>query len=221
MKPKIKQLIGLSGCLTLSLGTAEPALGQLEEVMVTAQKREQSLQDVPISISVLTAEDLDQQYITETDVACAGGPVPELSRQDLRRHPPTSIFAGLPPTPSKGVSSRASPWWSMACLWRGRASSYAELADVERIEVLRGPAGHPVRTKYHGRGNQHYHQADQVQKWRGTIEASLTDDDEQMYRARVEWATIGHRRRVVEPVLSGQGWSSQECVSRRQRWRGH
>ena len=66
MKPKIKQVIGLSGCLTLSLGTAEHALGQLEEVMVTAQKREQSLQDVPISISVLTAENLDQQYITET-----------------------------------------------------------------------------------------------------------------------------------------------------------
>ena len=79
MKLKINQLIGLSSCLTLSLGTAEPALGQLEEVMVTAQKREQSLQDVPISISVLTAEDLDQQYITETDVACAGGPVSQLS----------------------------------------------------------------------------------------------------------------------------------------------
>ena len=66
MKTVIKQLIGLSGCLTLSLGMANHAFGQLEEVIVTAQKREQSLQDVPISMSVITSENLDQQYITET-----------------------------------------------------------------------------------------------------------------------------------------------------------
>ena len=33
-----------------------PAFGQIEEVVVTAQKREQSLQDVPISITALSGE---------------------------------------------------------------------------------------------------------------------------------------------------------------------
>ena len=66
MKSVVKWVVGWSGCLTLSLGGAELAFAKLEEVKVTAQKREQSLQDVPISMSVLTTESLDQQYITET-----------------------------------------------------------------------------------------------------------------------------------------------------------
>ena len=42
-------------------GTAQPGAiaQQLEEVVVTAQKRVQSLQDVPISVSVTTGEQLD------------------------------------------------------------------------------------------------------------------------------------------------------------------
>ena len=43
------------------------ASAQLEEIVVTAQKRQQSLQDVPISISVLTGEQFDLFNVTRAD----------------------------------------------------------------------------------------------------------------------------------------------------------
>jgi iron complex outermembrane receptor protein len=47
----------------LSLAVSAHAQGVLEEVMVTAEKREQSLQDVPIAISAFTNDDLRQQLV--------------------------------------------------------------------------------------------------------------------------------------------------------------
>lgn len=183
MKLKINQLIGLSGCLTLSLGTAEPALGQLEEVMVTAQKREQNLQDVPISISVLTAEDLDQQYITET-VSLAQA-VPSLNFQ--AGFAPSSTNFNIRGVASYTFEGGIQP--SVAMVVDGvslaRAGEFiSELADVERIEVLRGPQGTlfgrnttagaiNITTRRPSTGIEGY------------LEASFTDDDEQLYRARL------------------------------------
>jgi iron complex outermembrane receptor protein len=43
------------------------AMAQLEEITVTAQKREQSVQDVPISISAMTSDQFDTYDITRAD----------------------------------------------------------------------------------------------------------------------------------------------------------
>ena len=47
----------IAPALALSVAAQEHRV--LEEVVVTAQKRTESVQDVPISISVVTAQDLD------------------------------------------------------------------------------------------------------------------------------------------------------------------
>ena len=47
-------------------GEAEYGATVLEEVIVTAQKREQSLQDVPISVTAFGAEDIAFRGITDT-----------------------------------------------------------------------------------------------------------------------------------------------------------
>ena len=41
-----------------------PAQAQIEEVLVTATKREESMQDVPVAVSALTAESIDQLGIS-------------------------------------------------------------------------------------------------------------------------------------------------------------
>src|SRR5690349_3266218 len=51
---------------TASAGEAESA-GALEEVVVTARKREESLQDTPIAISAFSAAALERQQITSTE----------------------------------------------------------------------------------------------------------------------------------------------------------
>jgi iron complex outermembrane receptor protein len=50
-----------------ALAISAPASAQLEEIIVTAQKREQSLQKVPISISVMTSDQFDLYDVTRAD----------------------------------------------------------------------------------------------------------------------------------------------------------
>ena len=50
----------LAACPTYAVRaqTSEPSSGKLEEIIVTAQRREESLQDVPLAIQALTGETL-------------------------------------------------------------------------------------------------------------------------------------------------------------------
>jgi len=50
-----------------SFFVAVPAYAQLDEIVVTAQKREESLQDVPISISAMTSDQFDLFDVTRAD----------------------------------------------------------------------------------------------------------------------------------------------------------
>ena len=60
------QLTSVAFAITAAIA-AEPAIAQIEEITVTAQRREQSLNDVPIAINALAGEKLASQGITKTD----------------------------------------------------------------------------------------------------------------------------------------------------------
>jgi len=111
---------------------------KLEEVMVTAQKREQSLQDVPLAISALSAEDMSAAGVQ--DMGGIANLVAALEVQ-TNTSPAATNFRirrvgnlGNIPTfePAVGVFIDGA--------FRSR-SVYAvsELFDLERIEILRGP----------------------------------------------------------------------------------
>lgn len=66
----IRKGIPVASALLASLPAAyaqETTGGGLEEVVVTAQKRTENLQDVPISIQTLNTEKLEQLHITDID----------------------------------------------------------------------------------------------------------------------------------------------------------
>lgn len=64
---KLYRQLSISTVLFSSLVIAVPAFAQLDEIVVTAQKREESLQDVPISISAMTADQFDVFDVTRSD----------------------------------------------------------------------------------------------------------------------------------------------------------
>ena len=63
----IKRILGMVSvsivCLPVISAYAQDDTGVLEEIIVTAQKRQQSLQDVPISVSVLSGAKLEEANI--------------------------------------------------------------------------------------------------------------------------------------------------------------
>ncbi len=130
------QLACLALCPAASALGAEHAV--LEEIVVTAQKREQSLADVPISINVVGGEKLDRLSIA--------------TFEELEEHVPSLIISDSPGnnqiyirgigTESGSLALEQSVTLFVDGIYAGRARQFQEpFLDVERVEVLRGPQG--------------------------------------------------------------------------------
>ena len=73
----LKGAIGLRACVAAALAVApamaawgaasDPASGQLEEIIVTAQRRAENIQRVPISVTAVTAEQLESARVDSID----------------------------------------------------------------------------------------------------------------------------------------------------------
>src|SRR5690348_15056943 len=152
MRISISTVIGACalGCSSIpcSAAAAGPtdadSSGQLEVIIVTAQKRSEDVQSVPMSISRLGADDLEQTHATElTDYA---GYIPGLQFQNTGSAAQGALsLRGIPPL---GAGSTVATYLDETPL--GSSSNYGNGAaavldllpyDVQSFEVLRGPQG--------------------------------------------------------------------------------
>jgi iron complex outermembrane recepter protein len=122
-------------------GGNEPA--ELQEVIVTAQKREERLQDVPISIAVLDGKALDKQATGGTLEALLEVPGISQSTSDAGGMTQVSIRGVSPAVPFGGGSSTIGYYIDSIpfALVRSAAVPNTSDYDMSRIEVLRGPQG--------------------------------------------------------------------------------
>lgn len=130
----------------VAAAASAPAIAQerataLEEVIVTAQKRSESLQDTPISISAYSADSLEAMGVYET--ADVGAYTPNLN---VKKQPSSSDNYGYS---IRGVASGETSLLSeqtvgvyMDGVYIARNTGSAfDIVDLERIEILRGPQG--------------------------------------------------------------------------------
>jgi len=61
---RFKSTLYWSAAIATATGLAAPAYAQVNEIIVTAQKREQSVQDVPISLQVISGGALQDRQIS-------------------------------------------------------------------------------------------------------------------------------------------------------------
>ncbi len=126
--------------LTTALVAALPAYPQplmLEEVVVTAQKRTENIRDVPISITALSEDFLNDAGVT--DIGELSKVAPNLV---VNATPYTGFVAmrGLGSGNNKGFERSVA--LVIDGVYYGRQDYLFEaLADVQRVEVLRGPQG--------------------------------------------------------------------------------
>ena len=135
--------------LMIAGGLATPALAQqtpdddqavtLDEVIVTAQRREQSLQDVPVAITAFGAETLERT--AATGIQDVVGKAPGVTLTQFNIGEPQVFIRGVGTT-SDSAASDPSIGVSIDEVSIGRAGASAlAFLDIQRVEVLRGPQG--------------------------------------------------------------------------------
>ncbi len=126
----------IAGCLSF------PLYGQsIEEVLVTAQRRSESVQSIPVAVSAFTSETMDRMAVSETmDIARL---VPNFIAQNNTGLGTANVYSlrGLNNTESIATfDPPVGTYIDDFFIQRQNANNYA-LFDIDRVEVLRGPQG--------------------------------------------------------------------------------
>ena len=107
-------------------------------IVVTATKREQTLQEVPVAVSVTTAETIERAQIR--DIADLATVVPSLRVSQLQSAFATSYSIRGFGTDGNNIGLEPSVAMFVDGVYRSRAvSQISDLPDIQRVEVLRGP----------------------------------------------------------------------------------
>jgi iron complex outermembrane receptor protein len=136
--------------ICLACTTMLPCLAQqpasadlLNEIVVSATKRDTTVQTTPLAITALTGADLQAQGIT--DVASLVGEVPGISLRELGPGQTEFEMRGLTSvggsSPTVGFYLDDTPITAPADSVNGKMVVDPNLYDLNRIEVLRGPQG--------------------------------------------------------------------------------
>ena len=123
-------------------GADEGASGKLDEIVVTANKRSEDLQQAPLAISAVSAEQLELRGLTEVKDLSAIAPNVSILGGTTNASAAVVSIRGIPSAAdeTQGFDSPIGLYLDGVFLARSSAASF-EVADIERVEVLRGPQG--------------------------------------------------------------------------------
>ena len=128
----------------LGTTTALPALADdigIEEVVVTATRRQESLQDVPLAVSALSGETLNKQGVFETTDLHRIAPNMQVSSPYGTQQPNFSIRGVGVGTEYNANAASPVGVYVDEVYQTFRASHGQQLYDLEQVEVVRGPQG--------------------------------------------------------------------------------
>jgi len=152
----LSPLAALAGATALTPLLATPALGQnqpqssntaesdsrIEEIVVTAQKRAENVQDVPISITAISAEELQNRSVSQLSDLQSATPNVTFSTTAQGTLASTVGIRGLRNSNIELVNDQPAAIYIDDVYQSTAIGSMSFLGpDVERIEVLRGPQG--------------------------------------------------------------------------------
>lgn len=136
-------VLGATAAQAQSAPAAGEQLAGLDEIIVTAQKRETNLQATPIAISVLGGADLEDRSVNSLeDLMTSGVPSLRVAPFFSRSSALTIGIRGIVPFDANQPSRDAGVGVYIDGVYLGRSQGLAAaLYDIERIEVLKGPQG--------------------------------------------------------------------------------
>ena len=136
---KLKNIIFLIPLMLAFNATAQSSM--LEEVVVTAQKKEETLQDAPIAITALTASTIDDLDIANVvDLAGMAPNVHIINTPSNNTAATIAIRGGSTTNPAITWEPTVGMYLDGVYLGKGQGSIF-DVVDLERVEILRGPQG--------------------------------------------------------------------------------
>ena len=130
------------GAVTATMIAPLPALAQsvLEEIVVSARKREVSLQDAPIAVSVLSGADFDKSNIVRLDNFNGYVPGLVVAKNDGAGRVVT--IRGIGWETAQNLTTQPSVLTYIDGIYLANPLAMGlDLGDLERVEVFRGPQG--------------------------------------------------------------------------------
>ena len=132
----------VAGAVTATMLAPLPALAQtvLEEIVVSARKREVSLQDAPIAVSVLSGEDFDKSNVVRLDNFNGYVPGLVVAKNDGAGRVVT--IRGIGWETAQNLTTQPSVLTYIDGIYLANPLAMGlDLGDLERVEVFRGPQG--------------------------------------------------------------------------------
>lgn len=219
-KSRLNGLKPLSAAIGAALlaGAALPSMAQdasqrpmLEEVVVTAQKREQGVNDIPMSISAFSGDSMAEMGVEDTaDLAAI---VPGFAYSDSVLGTPVYTMRGVG---FNETSAQASSTVGVYLDEIGVAfpiMTRGAMLDVQRVEVLKGPQGTLYGRNSTG-GAVNYIANKPTEEFESAVSMSYGNFDVSSLNGFVSGAISDNvqARLAAKAVNSGEGW--QESVSR-------
>lgn len=134
-----RRALALAVSVVLSSAVSVPSVfaqGTLEEIVVTAQRREQSIQEVPISLEAFSGATLAAQGLRSMEDVSAFSPSVEI---DIRTQDQDIAVRGMGTTGNNLGLEQAVPTFVDGVHYGRTSMIMGAFLDVERLEVLRGP----------------------------------------------------------------------------------
>jgi len=191
----------------LSGSAQEQATIGLEEIVVTARKREESLQEVPLSITAFSAEDIfekDMLNLEDVGLQTPGFQFVNQGNQQPGRYNTQLQFRGL-------TTAQFSPSFATGALFIDgvyvlNGGTSLTLMDLERVEVIKGPqAAYFGRNTFGGAVNL-ITRNPSAEEWAGSVRLRATDRATNEFNAFVEGPIVQDRLSVS---LGGRFYDKQ------------
>jgi iron complex outermembrane receptor protein len=134
--------LAVSGPVAAQDAADAAASGMLEEIIVTAQKREQSMMDVPVAVSAITGESVNEYLGGAQDIRALAARVPGLNIETSNgRTQPRFYLRGMGNIDFDVNANQPVAMIFDEISLENNTVRSLPLFDIERIEVLKGPQG--------------------------------------------------------------------------------
>lgn len=217
MSQNVPRFAGPGFCIALLVGgvLAQPAGAQeapsdtaLAEIIVTAQRKSERLQDVPIAISAFSGTDLEARGVRQAADIASAVPNLMLSLPYGEEAQPTFALRGV--TTNDWSQNQSSPIaMYVDDVYKPVGAVQAlQTYDLDRVEVLRGPQGTLYGKNATGGAISFYSKSPSLSEYDGYLTAGVGN-----YNSRTMNGAIGGP--IVDDVL---GWRFAALYDKRDGW---